>query len=541
VQYRNVNDSNWTDAGNAANAPFQITGLTNGQRYEVRLSANNGIGDSEFGISGFGSPGAELQIVSAQDGYSDQDGYWTPLTYVSQLVDAGVQISNVLVDGESSFTNDFASKFGSFTYGDSSVGIPDGIVMSAANVKYFQRSDTSADRDGINYSSSNIVYGENATALNDLLWASENWIPNNMSSGGGEFSPVCTGQNIEFQDPSRCAFNSTFIDFDVVPTQDFLKFEYAIAGTEVGEEAYAFPDGFALYVGGHNQVDNCALIPSGTIENATLGQRYLSVGNLRLAGLSRAVDNESPLHAADISQVLSCVVDISEYRNSQQNVHVTMGIANANDDLISPAVFLKANSIRFDAVAISTGAIPAATVNASYQGYEFTSTGGTAPYTYSVDADSALPSGLALASDGTLSGTPTSIGTSTFTIQVSDSNGNTSSQNFSMVVNPAPIVYDEGRINLDADLISGQSVSLENTLGNAITGFDPSANLRLSISISSGQLAMIEADDCGSISMSTGMLDAEGNIDKEMSIEGTQAALNCYLKYFSVTSDAHTK
>lgn len=50
--------------------------------------------------------------------------------------------------------------------------------------------------------------------------------------------------------------------------------------------------------------------------------------------------------------------------------------------------------------------------------------GGTGPYTYSLAAGS-LPAGLSLASDGTISGTPTAIGTSNFSVRATDSSSGT--------------------------------------------------------------------------------------------------------------------
>jgi prepilin-type N-terminal cleavage/methylation domain-containing protein len=65
--------------------------------------------------------------------------------------------------------------------------------------------------------------------------------------------------------------------------------------------------------------------------------------------------------------------------------------------------------------------------------------GGTAPYTWSLTAG-ALPAGLTLSSGGTISGTPTTVGTCTFTVRVSDSTipvQNTAYQALSIYVSAA--------------------------------------------------------------------------------------------------------
>lgn len=64
--------------------------------------------------------------------------------------------------------------------------------------------------------------------------------------------------------------------------------------------------------------------------------------------------------------------------------------------------------------------------------------GGTTPYTWTV-SDGALPDGLSLSTDGVISGTPTSAGTSTFTVQVADNENDISTKAFSLTVNDLAI------------------------------------------------------------------------------------------------------
>jgi Putative Ig domain/IPT/TIG domain len=62
-----------------------------------------------------------------------------------------------------------------------------------------------------------------------------------------------------------------------------------------------------------------------------------------------------------------------------------------------------------------------------------TESGGTGPFTWSVSSGS-LPAGISLSADGTLSGTPAATGTSSFTVKVTDANGQTATQATSLTV-----------------------------------------------------------------------------------------------------------
>lgn len=69
----------------------------------------------------------------------------------------------------------------------------------------------------------------------------------------------------------------------------------------------------------------------------------------------------------------------------------------------------------------------------------FTTTGGTAPYTYSV---SGQPTGLTMSSGGVLSGTPSATGAFTFTVTSTDSVGNVGTRTISTTVQAAPKVVN---------------------------------------------------------------------------------------------------
>ena len=90
------------------------------------------------------------------------------------------------------------------------------------------------------------------------------------------------------------------------------------------------------------------------------------------------------------------------------------------------------------ALVITTSSLPAGTVGVAYsQG--LSASGGTTPYAWSV-ASGSLPAGLSLGAGGTISGTPGSAGSSSFTVRVTDSASATTTAALSVTINPAALV-----------------------------------------------------------------------------------------------------
>jgi len=71
-------------------------------------------------------------------------------------------------------------------------------------------------------------------------------------------------------------------------------------------------------------------------------------------------------------------------------------------------------------VVSASPAPPAGIATNPYAGFSFSESGGSPPFTWAITSG-ALPAGLTLASDGTLSGTPTSLGAFAFTVRATDS------------------------------------------------------------------------------------------------------------------------
>src|SRR5579859_2651465 len=105
-------------------------------------------------------------------------------------------------------------------------------------------------------------------------------------------------------------------------------------------------------------------------------------------------------------------------------------------------------------VSTTSSSLPTGTVNTAYPNTNLNASGGVAPYTWLVTAGS-LPPGMSLNSSGQISGTPTAAGTSTFTVQVSDSalpTPNTATASLSITVNAAPTCTTGG----SESLLNGQ-------------------------------------------------------------------------------------
>jgi hypothetical protein len=86
--------------------------------------------------------------------------------------------------------------------------------------------------------------------------------------------------------------------------------------------------------------------------------------------------------------------------------------------LAPPTNLVATASSSLKAPTISTTSLPAAIVGAVYSS-QLSATGGLTPYTWGLDAGN-LPAGLTLSSTGLISGTPTTSGSSSFTILCTD-------------------------------------------------------------------------------------------------------------------------
>ena len=83
-------------------------------------------------------------------------------------------------------------------------------------------------------------------------------------------------------------------------------------------------------------------------------------------------------------------------------------------------------------VSVTVASLSGATTGVAYSA-TLTATGGVIPYTWAISAG-VLPAGLSLSSSGVISGTPTTVGTYSFTVKVTDSKSAAATKTLSIVV-----------------------------------------------------------------------------------------------------------
>jgi len=135
-------------------------------------------------------------------------------------------------------------------------------------------------------------------------------------------------------------------------------------------------------------------------------------------------------------------------------------------------------------LSITTSSLPADTVGVAYN-QTLAATGGTTPYTWSIQSGS-LPAGLSLvAGTGAITGTPTAAGTSNFTAKVTDNVAATATQALSIVINAAVSITTS---SLPADTINvGYNQALAATGGTgSLTWSLNAGSLPTGLSLTSG-------------------------------------------------------
>ncbi|NJC32484.1 uncharacterized protein YhjY with autotransporter beta-barrel domain [Xanthomonas arboricola] len=205
-------------------------------------------------------------------------------------------------------------------------------------------------------------------------------------------------------------------------------FNFTVTATDAN--TFTATQAYALTVAGPNLA-----LPASTLPAGTAGQAYS-------AAITPATGGTAPYRYALTAGALPNGVIVDAATGALSGTPTLSGTFNftltATDSTPSPAVQASQNysvTIAAATLVLAQPTLPPAVRGSAYN-QVLTASGGVAPYRYSI-ASGTLPTGLTLANDGTLSGTPTTQGTSSFTIAVADAGNASATQAYSFTVSDA--------------------------------------------------------------------------------------------------------
>jgi plastocyanin len=234
-------------------------------------------------------------VVAGGGGLVTQDlsGPLTPEDLANILVGSGVTISNVAFQGA-----DVAG--GTFNGAASIIGFSDGVILGSGNI--------------------NSVVGPNMISSTTTI---------NNTPGDPDLEVLA----------SHVTSDAAVLEFDFVPAQNTLTFDYVFSSEEYNEYVgSSFNDVFAFFVNGNDASHNCALV----------GESPVSVNTINLNQNSEFYrDNDSAPNAPintemdGLTTVLACLARVEPGVTN----HMKLAIADVSDAQYDSNVFLKAGSV----------------------------------------------------------------------------------------------------------------------------------------------------------------------------------------------------
>ena len=210
------------------------------------------------------------------------------------------------------------------------------------------------------------------------------------------------------------------------------------------------PTGITLSLAGEISGTPSALGDSTFTVQVVSGDGQVATRELTLdvyAPLAVASDSLPPaVNGADYNESLTAEGGDADFNWSLESGSMPDGLALAGDGVISGVPTTTGSSSFtvqvtsgdgqvtskqmdmdvYDPLSVTTGTLPAGSTGSAYS-QPVAATGGFGPFTWVLSSGS-LPSGVTLSGDGLISGTPMTAGSSTFTVQVTSSDGQVAAQ-----------------------------------------------------------------------------------------------------------------
>ncbi len=177
---------------------------------------------------------------------------------------------------------------------------------------------------------------------------------------------------------------------------------------------------------------------------------------------------------------------------------------------------------------VETTSLPNGTNGTSYS-QTLTASGGQTPYSWT-SISGALPPGLSLATNGVISGTPTSNGTFDFIVQVTDANSSTATQALTLVTSPSPNLLVNGGFESEPNWgngIGAYDPGETELIGSQIPGWTIVTNHAVTVQIASGPYLTIS----GNYSVNTDGEGYDGNNSNFYQDFATQNGLSYALEF----------
>lgn len=233
-------------------------------------------------------------------------------------------------------------------------------------------------------------------------------------------------------------------------------------------------------------------ITTSSLPIATLGQPYVAVisadGGTSPFNWLLQSGNLPPGLA--LSQSTGNSITVSGTPIALGTTSFSIGVTDSEDGSASKSFSITVNPK--PPLAIATKSLPDAVVNSAYS-FSLQAVNGTTPYSWTL-INGTLPNGLSLSSSGLISGTPTAPGTSTFTVQVTDSSS------------PSPQTAT-AQLSLTVDASRVDNALLQGNYAFLVRGFDSSG-----LFVAAGSFV---ADGAGNVT--SGIMDTNDPLNVQLS------------------------
>ena len=161
------------------------------------------------------------------------------------------------------------------------------------------------------------------------------------------------------------------------------------------------------------------------------------------------------------------------------------------------------------AITLNPNTLPNGTPGTAYS-QTITQTGGTNPTTYAV-ISGALPPGLTLATGGGLTGTPTTPGTYTFTVQSTSVGGCIGSQTYTIIITCPTITLSPGTLPVDTvGTVYNETITQSGSLGSTFTYTVSSGSLPPGITLAANGTLSGTGTATGTYTFDVTMTDNQG-------------------------------